>query len=172
MTITQERLKQVLYYSHETGCFTWRESSATRPQGGGPGHCYGDKAGSIAKSSGYVIIYVDSLKYYAHRLAFLYMTGEWPINGQADHRDRCRNNNKWFNLRDASPTKNKYNERMRKNNTTGYKGVSYSIRDKAYRARITENGKERGLGYFKTAEEAHEAYQIAAKQRNGEYHPT
>jgi hypothetical protein len=51
---------------------------------------------------------------------------------------------------------------MRKNNASGYKGVSWWPRDNNWVAKITVNAKTKHLGYFITAEEAATAYDAAA----------
>src|SRR5262249_32141337 len=110
--ITQERLKEVLFYSPKTGTFIWRVT--LNPRG---------KAGSVAgcKDGAYWAIRIDRTLYDAHRLAWLYMTGEWPEG--IDHRDKDGINNRWKNLREADQSQNGANSRLRVNSATGYKGV-------------------------------------------------
>lgn len=158
MTLTQERLRQVLHYEPETGLFAWRRARGC------------NKAGAAAKckprSHGYGMIQVDGCMYLAHRLAWLYMTGGWPPE-DVDHKDRCKTNNAWSNLRAATRAQNIANTPLRKNNTTGYKGV---FRNRGrFAARITHNGAVRNLGNFATAEEASAVYQNAAREAFGEF---
>jgi hypothetical protein len=65
----------------------------------------------------------------------------------------CPENCRWTTI-----TIQNRNQRIKKNNTSGYKGVSYHKSEKKYRARITVNRKRINLGYFKTAVEAGIAY--------------
>jgi len=81
-----------------------------------------------------------------------------------DHIDGDGLNNTRCNLRLVSYSHNQYNRKMQKNNTTGYQGVCLAPRGK-YRAVISEKGKQRFLGIFDTAEQAHQAYATAAAER-------
>ena len=76
--LTQERLKEVLHYDPETGIFMWLVAPNGRIR-------VGMEAGS--SHDGYIGIKVDRILYKAHRLAWFYMTGEWPAN-DVDHWDR------------------------------------------------------------------------------------
>ena len=91
--ITQERLKELLEYDPETGIFTNRVKRHLRGKVGEPT--------GKPNALGYVYITVEKKTYHAARLAFLYMTGEWPA-GDADHINRDRSDNKWANLQDLT----------------------------------------------------------------------
>ena len=155
--MNQQQLKSILRYEPDSGLFYVVKSTAPRV-----------KVGSVAGSknaSGYIVIN-RSRVYMAHRLAWLYMTGEFPV-GQIDHIDCDRSNTKWDNLRLATRTENRRNASRSRNNTTGFKGVSRA-RSK-YRATISVDYKQICLGNFDTAEEAHEAYKKAAADLYGEF---
>jgi hypothetical protein len=104
----------------------------------------------------------------AHRLAYLYMTGEWPPAG-IDHRDTNRSNNRWNNLRAATQLQNSTNSSIRIDNTSGYKGVYWHIGARKWRAQIVSKGKIHLLGYFSTPQAAHRAYCEAAIRLHGEF---
>ena len=108
--LTQERLKQLLYYDPVTGIFTWRKNHSSMARAG-------NIAGYVAKKehTKYIYIRVDNKLYLAHRLAFLYQTGKFPAK-QVDHIDQNRTNNSWNNLRPASHTDNQRNRSKNKNN--------------------------------------------------------
>src|ERR1043166_1081563 len=115
--LTAERLRELLDYEPATGLFKWRTKRAQMNQG--------DVAGYINKHLGYVIIVVDTELYYAHRLAFLHVTGKWPkIN--VDHINNNRTDNRWENLREANVFESAWNMRTFKN-SSGVKGVYRSF---------------------------------------------
>ena len=154
-------IMQVISYNPKSGVFKWKVDGSDSKSG--------EEAGTILKSKGdrfYRVIRISGKSYYAHRLAFFMMRGEWPEN-QVDHRDNDGLNNKWNNLRIATPSKNQANSRMQVNNTTGFKGVSR--KRKRFVASIAVDGKQRHLGTFDTAEEAHIAYRDASEKYHGEF---
>jgi hypothetical protein len=110
-------------------------------------------------------VYVDGVRYYAHRLAVFYMTGEWP--DQVDHKNG--GDNSASNLRACTQSQNLANRGMNKNNTSGYKGVSFDRKKGRYCAYLTVNLRRRFLGYFDAAEDAHAAYRSAAERAFGEF---
>jgi hypothetical protein len=160
--LTAERLREVLAYNPETGVFTRRVAA---------GRCGRWKAGSSAGTpmlNGYTKIYLDGRQHYAHRLAWLYMTGAWPKN-QVDHLDGQRDRNVWSNLREASHTENARNIKVRSDSTSGLKGVRRASSGSRWVAQIAKAGRRAHLGTFDTPEEAHAAYIAAAKELHGEF---
>jgi hypothetical protein len=156
-TLTHERLLAALQYDPQTGIFRWKIRTSIRVM-------VGQQAGSIVK--GYVEIGLDGVHYQAHRLAWFYMTGEWPAL-QVDHKDTNRANNAWFNLREATHGQNVTNSGPRRNNRTGLKGVTpFNGR---WHARIMHDGALHLLGYFDSPEAAHAAYARKAHELHGEF---
>jgi hypothetical protein len=159
MSVTGNRLRELLRYDPDTGVFT-RAVDVLMPRGG-----VRNRAGSPAGADdglGYVRIRVDGKKYKAHRLAFLYMTDTWP-SGEVDHINGVRNDNRWSNLRDATRSINQQNQRGPTiRNVSGAMGVCN--KRWGYTAQITVNNKHIYLGYFKTAEAANAAY-LEAKRK-------
>jgi hypothetical protein len=127
----------------------------------------GRVAGGI-NHEGYVRMRVDGRKYLAHRLAWLYMTGNWPV-GEIDHIDRNRSNNKFSNLREASDAQNRANSKA--SNSLGVKGVYFTKNNKArpYAASITVGKAHKHLGYYNTIDDASAAYKRAACEHFGEF---
>ena len=157
--LTVDRLKAVLNYDPERGLFTWRHSRIGR----------GCRAGATAgrpNERGYLRLGIDGVRYKAHQLAWLYMTGEWP-ELQIDHRNNDKSDNRWSNLRLATGSQNQANRGLQRNNTSGFKGVS--ARRGKFAAYIKRDGKKHTLGSFDTAEEAHAAYVAAAPLFHGEF---
>lgn len=113
---TQEQIKRALKYDPETGVFTWLISPSNRA-----------KKGSVAgfmNDAGYWMIGIDNVRYRAHRLAWLYMTGEWPER-KIDHENTIRSDNRWANIRLADDSQNVCNQALRADNTSGVKGVRF-----------------------------------------------
>jgi hypothetical protein len=76
--LTAARLRQIVNYCPETGAFTWLARADASPQWNG---IYaGREAGHIKKQGGgYRAIGVEGKVYMAAQLAWLYVTGEWPV---------------------------------------------------------------------------------------------
>lgn len=154
MTLTAEILRELVSYDPDTGDFKWKIS-------GGRRKC-GQKAGSNGHPHGYCQIGIDCTLYFAHRLAWLYVHGEWP-RGEVDHIDGDTANNRIANLRDTSHAANMQNIRKANvNNSTGFLGTRRYKSGKFF-AVITANGKRRFLGSFVTPQSAHEAYLTAKR---------
>jgi hypothetical protein len=158
--ITAERLRELLHYDPETGVFTRRVNTR------------GARAGSVAgcvQPRGYCRVTVDGQYYPVHRLAWLYMTGEWSDAPMIDHINNDPSDNRWSNLREATSAQSRINTRRAKNNTTGYKGVVYLTRRRKYTARIMVNGRLLHLGHFDDPASAHAAYVFAAEKHYGQF---
>lgn len=156
--ITQECVHSILEYEPETGIFRWKIKK--------PGRCVGQIAGSV-NGKGYCTIMVHGVKFQAHRLAWLHVNGYLP--SQLDHINGVKTDNRLCNLRPATTSQNRMNVGVAKNNTTGFKGVTFRGNRKRFQARIKINGKPKWLGTFNTVEEAHKAYCVAAAQLHGKF---
>lgn len=157
--LTQARLKEAVRYDPQSGLFFWRISAGNRADG--------SLAGDLMQN-GYVFIQIDGERYLGHVLAWLYMTGEWPTK-QIDHRDAHRSNNAFTNLRLATRAQQAHNARKRKDNTSGFKGVSLHKATGKWYARIMVEGKALSLGLFDCAPAAHFARILAAEKCHGEF---
>jgi len=169
--LTADYVRSILHYAPETGVFTWRERpcehfATLNACGVWNSRCAGKTAGNIDR--GYVQITIDGRPYRAHRLAWLYMTGEWPIN-DIDHASLDRSDNRFANLREATRSQNGANRRAMSNNTSGVKGVSWHASTRKWQARIQVAGKSKPLGYFDDLEAAAAAYERAAHETFGEF---
>lgn len=138
--LTQARLKELVHYEPETGVFTHRVSRQ--------GCRAGDAAGCV-DPAGYWVIKLDQQRYYAQRLACLYMTGWWPAD-EIDHKDRARANNAWANLRPATDKQQAENRNLYTTSTSGFRGVVWREKKQKYEARIRNNGANHYLGLHST----------------------
>lgn len=149
---TLDRLKAAMRYCESTGVFT-RLSAAGRLSAGA--EC------GWQDRHGHVRITLDRRTYGAHRLAVFYVSGRWP-EGEVDHINGVRSDNRIANLRDVPHAINLQNRRTpARHNKSGVLGVTK--RGNSYLARIKTDGQQRCLGSFPSAAEAHRAY-LAAKR--------
>ena len=158
--LTQARLKEILDYNPDTGEF---RNIKTRK---GIAKGVGSLAGSTNKN-GYTYIAIDGKKYLAHRLAWLYTHNELPP--EIDHQNLNRSDNRIANLRRADKRLNSRNRTKQKNNTSGFKGVSWSKSVQKWHASIKLDGVPQHLGYFSLKEDAARAYEAAAMKLHGEF---
>src|SRR5665213_3102737 len=105
VVLTQARLKKLLHYDPLTGMFTWRITHGRHDRWKA-----GARAGNLHKSDRRWLIRIEGIRYKAHRLAWLYMTGRWPRD-QIDHKDTDSSNNVFTNLREATNAQNQQNRR-------------------------------------------------------------
>lgn len=140
-----ERLREFLSYDPEAGVFLWKAVPSQRV-----------KVGSVAGSrngNGYWKIGLDGRKHYAHRLAWLFVHGEWPAD-EIDHVNGIRDDNRLTNLRQATHAENCQNLSMNGKNRSGHPGVSWCARDRKWRADIKIHGRTRYIGYYDSIEDA------------------
>lgn len=160
--LTAERLREALDYNPLTGEFRWLVTLSNRAPAG-------KLAGTIEPRDGYRKISVDGVDYRAGRLAFLWMTGQWP-DPEVDHINRVAGDDRWENLREATRSQNNGNVGRRSHNTSGLKGVfASSSKKNPWCARIFIKKCARYLGTFRTQEEAHAAYMAAAVAHFGDF---
>jgi len=127
-------------------------------------------AGTIAGSEhdkGYLRVRVGTKIYYAHRLIWKWMTGEWPTGQVIDHINGNPADNRWTNLRLATPSQNQHNRGANRKSQTGQKGVD-KFRNK-FRARVMVDGKYHLAGYFDTVEMAAEALDVMRHRLIADY---
>jgi HNH endonuclease/AP2 domain len=155
--LTQERLRELLHYDPDTGIFT---RLVSRPGYNGK---VGDTVGTIGKG-GYLACSIDNKFHQIHRLAWLYMYGNFPFY-DIDHIDGVTTNNRIDNLRDVPTAINCGNTRKpRKNNKSGLMGVHWRESHKKWLTSIRINKKIVWRGSFDCPIEAEKAY-IAAKRK-------
>lgn len=154
--VTQDELKLKYEYSKETGLFTRLISNNQ--------HKSGEIAGAL-HHSGYIHIRIGKHKYMAHRLAWLYVYGEFPKD-MIYHINGNTSDNRISNLREATRSQNLMNRtRDVVISSSGFRGVNYQevdssgyIINKPYKAGIGIDGKYVYIGSYYTAEEASTAY--------------
>lgn len=156
--VTQRYLKEILSYDKTTGIFLWISYRLGVVNDGVAG----------TTINGYNSITIDQTKYPAHRLAWLYEYGEFPT-GLIDHINQTKKNNRIENLRICDKSQNAANSKIRSDNKSGYKGVSWNKRDQKWEAYATHKSKKFNLGCFSDIIDAAKAYNGKALDLFGEY---
>lgn len=151
-TLTLEKVRSVLRFDPDTGVFTWIKSPTNKVKAG-------SRAGTFHKALGYWAISVFGHRTYCHRLAWFYMYEEWPQ--EIDHINGDRADNRIANLRSATKKQNCENKAMHPRNTSGFRGVHQCPKTKMWVARITNHGRGKYLGHFKTPALAGEFAELA-----------
>lgn len=136
MEICQKLLQESFCY--EDGNLIWKQPTGRRIS-------VGQVAGR--NNNGYRMIGFMGKEYMAHRLVFMFHHGYLPP--EVDHIDGNRSNNKIDNLRAATHAENLRNQRLKSSNTSGLKNVGWAKREQRWRVRVTIDGKDKHIGYFK-----------------------
>lgn len=154
-SINSTRLREILNYDSLTGIFTWIVKPNKKLPAGIRAGCTG---------AGYRRIHFDGKLYMEHRLAWLYVYGEFP-KLSLDHVNGDGLDNRISNLREATTKQNAQNTYgPQVNGTSGYLGVHWIPHKQKWRSRIQDGGKKISLGYFFTKEQAYKAY-LEAKRK-------
>jgi HNH endonuclease len=157
--MTHEYLSGILKYKPHTGKFFWIVDKGKVEAG--------EEAGTKGRR-GYVDIKIDGRSYLAHRLAWLYMTGEFPIH-EIDHINGNPSDNRWTNLKEGTHSQVTRPHRIYKTNISGYNGVHWRKDADKYRVRITIDNKRISLGHYSDFEEACKARVEAEKEYFGKF---
>ena len=148
--IKQSELKELLKYNSKTGEFTWlscRRKNLT--------------AGSKNRN-GYIVIGINNKRYYAHRLALIYINGF--CGEEVDHIDGNTSNNSLDNLRNVNSKENSKNCSKPKSNKSGVVGVSFDSINRKWRSTIKVNYKQINIGRFNSFDAAVSARKKAEKE--------
>ena|SRR5215472_2841384 len=154
--LTADYVRSILDYDPETGIFRWKITLSKRATAGKPaGRSRVGKRNKIGIKGG---------EYMAHRLAWLIMTGEWPAQ-EVDHRDLDPSNNRWTNLREATPSQNQSNRPVRRHSKTKVTGVCWDSIHQNWIAYINK----RHIGHFRSFDNAANARREAEEHLHGEF---
>lgn len=156
-SITKEQLLNSFEY--KDGKLFWKINASRKVR-------IGKEVDTINKH-GYVVFGINEKKMYAHRAIFFMHHGFLPKN--IDHINGNKLDNRIENLREATTSQNGHNTFIRKNNTSGIKGVSWSKKLQKWHARIRVDYQRIHLGYFDNIEEAVPVLELARKKYHGQY---
>ena len=157
MNIT--KLREHICCDPNTGILTWQKVLSNRG-------VVGSECGSNLDSKGYKRVCFDGKQYRAHRVVWALHYGEIPLS-QIDHINGNRLDNRICNLRLASNQENSFNTKIKKNNTSGCTGVTWSQNAKKWMAQIVVNNKTIYLGIFKDKNLAIQTRENAVKAHFG-----
>jgi HNH endonuclease/AP2 domain len=165
--LTVNFLREIFSYDPATGIFTWNVREGIHKSWNTK---YAGKETGSLDAYGYLVLRINGKTYKAHRVAWAYVTGDWPPTEiEIDHKNGIRSFNAFKNLRLANDQQNAVNAKIRKDNKSGAKGVSWHHRNQKWQAQINEDGRRTSLGYFNTVEAAKVTYQKRAEQLYGEF---
>jgi hypothetical protein len=157
--ITKEELLNDIEYNPETGEFFWKKTKKGRNK---------DLSAGGRDKDGYIVICINGSQYKAHRLAWIIYHGFAPTE-QIDHINKITSDNRICNLRLASQTQNNCNQKIRVDNTSGFKGITFDKQTNKWRASIHLNKKTFRLGRFSDIKTAINIVSEARKKLHGEF---
>ena len=148
-----EELQKLFRYDEETGILYRIYAPKNK-------YLIGKPAGAV-NGNGYLQVNIDKKIYPLHRIIWFLVTGEDPGSSDIDHKDSCKTNNKFSNLRKATRSQNQANRQR--------KGYKFDKESGKYHARVGYDKKTIHIGVFSTAEEAQAAYRAKAVELHGEF---
>ena len=154
------KLKNHFHYDPESGDIfrkkKWRDQPAMT------------KVGSKTCNGRYLSSSMGSVYYRAHIIAWALMTDQLPEN-EIDHINGDGCDNRWVNLRQATRQQNNINQTIRKDNTSGFKGVVKQSRSKTWKVQLNVDGKRCSKTGFTSKEQAAHAYDLWAVDVYGSF---
>jgi len=155
--ISQDEARALFEY--RDGVLYWRQSiNRSVPTGA--------IAGAL-RSEGYRQVSIRRRMYRAHRIIFLMHHGYLPP--EVDHINENKNDSRIENLRAATRRQNANNVGVRKDNTSGVKGVCWAKREQKWRAQCRVNGKRYHIGYYADIKDAQIAVRKFRELHHGEF---
>lgn len=145
MTLTAERLRDLLDYDPATGIFTWKIDRNQLAKAG-------DRAG-YKRHDGYLMVNICGKVHLGHRLVWLHVHGVWPAD-MIDHINGVPGDNRIANLRPATRSQNMMNMAPLARSTSGHKGVSWAKRASKWEAHITVARRKISLGHHQKIDDA------------------
>ena len=161
--LTQEYIRNILDYDHNTGIVKWKIAKSRMK----PGEIAGYKT-SYKGNKSYLVISVDNKKYKLHRIIWLYVYGVFPSK-TIDHINGDGCDNRISNIRDVDMRTNSLNRKLQSDNSSGIHGVSWHINHKKWQVAIYDSSGYKYLGRFDNIFDA--ACARKASELVNNYHP-
>lgn len=158
--MTKELLQELFYYENGFLFNKVKRSSNAMPN---------TLAGTLPNNSDYRRVSISNKIYLEHRIIWIYFNGLIPKGMFIDHINQNKKDNSIENLRLCTRSENQYNRGAYKNNTSGFKGVSFNKALNKYSAQMRVNDVKKHLGYFDSAELAKQAYDNMAIDIQGQF---
>ena len=169
--VTHSELLKLVHYDPKTGIFLLKENT-TKRLAGSIMNCnwFAKNRPHAPRNIRRTTVNIRRTCYPAGRLAWFYMTGEWPV-GEVIHMDHDGWNLRWDNLRDATYSQKKARSRPKRLSKCGRKGVTFDGRrgSRPWRADIKCGNTFIRIGSFASADEANAAYAKYAAVLHGEF---
>lgn len=168
MTLTADRLHELVRYDYASGSMFWLPRTEPARQAKSWNVRNAGRQVGVPVNTGYLQTSIDGKKHVVHRLVWLYVHGEFPPD-QIDHINGVRTDNRIENLRVAPQIINAKNQALRSTNTSGRVGVGWYAKKSRWTAQICVSGRSINLGYFREFEDAVKA-RVDAEIKYG-FHP-
>ncbi|MDQ0511663.1 HNH endonuclease signature motif containing protein [Ancylobacter amanitiformis] len=170
--LTADIARELLEYDPDTGVLTWRwrDRKWFKTDGAWASRnaLWAGKPAGSDHPAGYRKVNIAGKFIWVHRLIWLMQTGAWPAH-HIDHIDHDTSNNRWENLREATPEENARNQRRNVRNKSGRTGV-HQDRSGRWWARVRSMGERLERGPFKEFWQA-ELVRTGMQRAAGDYHP-
>ena len=153
LNITPELLRQLLRYEPDTGKLFWQSREDGSSTSKRFNKIFAERSAGRVNSSGYVKLSINGRIFPAHRIAWMMHYGSWP-DGQIDHENGCRSDNRICNIRCVTPKENSMNKKVSKKNTSGFIGVHWNAKNKKWIASISDGNKCKYIGSYKDVRDA------------------
>jgi hypothetical protein len=165
-----EELRALMQYDPKTGSLIWHPKPPTTWVNRRFNTLFAGKQVGSTDSQGHVQVRIRGPLRQVHRVIWKMMTGNEPPP-MLDHKDGNPSNNKWTNIREATPQTNNWNSLARSESSTGHRCI-YALKPKnptsyQFRVIMKVSGRDTHFGNFHTIEDAKAAYRAAFIKHRG-----
>lgn len=156
---TKEQLHELFQYID--GQFIWKKDNRARKVNG--------LVAGFNNNLNYRIVCINNKAYKLHRLIWIYHYGSLSDDVHIDHINGNPSDNRIENLRICNSKQNQYNSKIRKDNKSGIKGVSWNKNLQKWHAQLVVNGKKKHFGFHDDLEFAELVISEARNKFHGKF---